>query len=231
MSYDENCCTHINPELSFSDSSSYNSRSDYLSSELFSSSSSSSSSSSKSSEPAKKIKGELEWIFPCSIFSNNMDKCVEYDYRGCQWNCFPTTQPTDYPTLEPTFNPSNSPTFSPTLSPTDNPIQAPTLSPTISPTNEPTNYPTYSPTSYICSDITSCGKCAIITDCIWCNNTCQYEKEECYDEDLSIDEEYGCDDYNPVSNCGMDTNEVLTYRILLKSCSVVQSNQSFVYIF
>eukprot|EP01084_Bolivina_argentea_P201802 344902_1 len=75
-----------------------------------------------------------------------------------------------------------------------------------------------------CNEVPSCSLCAIIDECIFCGNECQYIDEECLNGD-GIEETPGCTDYESVSIAGFDTNEQLTYEFSIDFCETIQDKQ------
>ena len=51
-----------------------------------------------------------------------------------------------------------------------------------------------------CWMLQNCALCALRADCGWCGGHCQLTDEVCYDAVTLIEQEFACEDYNPLVN-------------------------------
>eukprot|EP01084_Bolivina_argentea_P078688 142815_1 len=76
-----------------------------------------------------------------------------------------------------------------------------------------------------CDEIQTCSLCALIDECSYCVNKCQYIDQECLDGE-AVEATPGCTDFEAVSMIGFDKNEKLTYRFHIDFCETVEENDN-----
>ena len=70
-----------------------------------------------------------------------------------------------------------------------------------------------------CWMLQTCSECAIRSDCGWCGNQCQLNKEICYYSDELIEQEFGCDDYDPIINITWEKDFNYTFSVNITVCT------------
>eukprot|EP01084_Bolivina_argentea_P088458 159703_1 len=68
-----------------------------------------------------------------------------------------------------------------------------------------------------CWMLQNCAQCALRSDCSWCGDRCILTEEMCYSDQL-IQQEFGCDDYNPIINITYTKNYNYSFTINVTLC-------------
>ena len=71
-----------------------------------------------------------------------------------------------------------------------------------------------------CWMLQSCSECAIRSDCGWCDGQCQLNDEICYPLGTElIDQEFACDDYDPIINVTWSKDFNYTFTVNITTCA------------
>eukprot|EP01083_Nonionella_stella_P094600 265479_1 len=70
-----------------------------------------------------------------------------------------------------------------------------------------------------CWMLQSCSECAVRSDCGWCGDECQLLDEICHASDTLIEQEFGCEDYDPIMNLTYKQNQEYEFAVNITMCS------------